>query len=37
MFFLTLVGGVFCHLLYGPFLREAGRACDALEKKCENG
>lgn len=33
MLALTIVGGLYCYLLYGPFMRESGRACRALEKK----
>jgi len=33
MIALCILGGVYCYLLYGPFLRESGRACKAIERK----
>lgn len=32
MIVLALLGGGFCYLLYGPFLRESGRACRKIEE-----
>ena len=33
MFGLTMIGSVFSWLLYGPFLKEANRACKIIEAR----
>lgn len=33
MFGLTIIGSIFSWLLYGPFLKEANRACRIIEAR----